>query len=94
MKQIHLFFLLFVATVCKGQQDMKYSILNFDTIFKENIGAFVLYDYHKDNYKVYNYDNATTEYPVHSTSKIIWSIIGLEEKLIKSQDDIVVWDSI
>ena len=94
MKQIQLFFLLFIATVSNAQQDMKYSILNFDTIFDDNRGAFVLYDLHKDNYKVYNYGNAKTEFPVHSTSKIIWSIIGLEEKLIKSQDDIVVWDSI
>jgi len=94
MRQIQLFLLLFTATVCKGQLNIKYSILHCDSIFEENRGAFVLYDFHKDNYKVYNYDNAKTEYPVHSTSKIIWSIIGLEEKLVKSQDDIVVWDSI
>lgn len=94
MKQIQLFLLLFTTTVCNGQLDMNYSILDCDSIFKQNHGAFVLYDFHKDNYKVYNYDNAKTEYPVHSTSKIVWSIISLEEKLIKNQDDVVLWDSI
>src|ERR1035437_8511741 len=94
MKQAQLFFLFFITTVCNGQQDMKLSILNLDTIFEENHGAFVLYDLQKDNYKVYNYDNAKTEYPVHSASKLIWSIIGLEEKLVKNQYDVVVWDSL
>ena len=77
-----------------GQVDLNYSELKLDSIFNGNKGTFVLYDYHKDNYKIYNPDRAKQRFPVHSTSKILWSIIGLEENLIAKETDIVKWDSL
>lgn len=92
MKRI--FLLLFLITpVCKGQ-NIEYTTVDLDSIFSGNRGTFVLYDYSKDKYEIYNHDQAATAFPVASTSKIFWSIVGLEEHIIKSENDIVKWDSV
>lgn len=75
-------------------QAANYSELFLDSIFAENKGTFVLYDLQKDSYQVYKPDRAKQKFPVHSTSKIFWSIIGLEENLISSETDILKWDSV
>jgi len=94
MKKLLLPTLFIISVICKGQDNLNYSLLNLDSIYQGNKGAFVLYDYHKDSYKIYNYETAKTEYSVQSTSKIFWSIIGLEENLVKSENDVVKWDSL
>ncbi len=68
--------------------------LQLDSIFKDNPGTFVLYDLQNDNYQVYNEKLAKEAFPVHSTSKILWSIIGLEENLIAGGEALVKWDSV
>lgn len=94
IRNIFLFGLLLFTPVIYGQENIEYSELKLDSIFKGDIGTFVLYDLQKDNYKMYNPDRAKQKFSVHSTSKILWSIIGLEEKLVANGTDIVKWDSI
>lgn len=89
------FLLLFIATIAYGQKkNSSYSELNLDSIFNGSKGTFVLYDLQNNNYQVYNPDRAKQKFAVHSTSKILWSIIGLEEGLIASENDVVKWDSV
>src|SRR5690554_5379557 len=85
--------LLLISTLCHSQDNIDYSELKLDSIFGENNGTFVLYDLQEDNYQIYNEERAKCKFAVHSTSKILWSIIGLEENLIKNDIDIVKWDS-
>jgi bla regulator protein blaR1 len=94
MKYLHLFVLLFVAFVCNGQQKLNADQIDLDSIFRGHKGTFVLYDYQRNNYKVYNQERAKTAFAVHSTSKIFWSIIGLEEGIVANGTDVVKWDSI
>jgi len=68
MKYPYFFVLLLGAAVCKGQPGIEYTALNLDSIFREP-GSFVLYDYHRDHYEIYNLALAEKEYAVHSTSK-------------------------
>lgn len=89
-----LFGFISISTLIYAQNKIHYSELQLDSIFNGNEGTFVLYDLQKDNYQVYNYERAQEKFPVHSTSKILWSIIGLEENLITNETDIVKWDSI
>ncbi len=86
--------LFIICTNTYGQNIAdNYTELKLDTIFQEHSGTFVLYELQNDNYKIYNPSCANQSFPVHSTSKIFWSIIGLEEGLVKSESDIVEWDS-
>jgi len=94
MKHLQILLFLLIAYICDGQQNIKYAALDLDSIFKENQGTFVLYKMNTDQYMIYNYSRAATEYAVHSTSKIFWSIIGLEEGLIKNEEELIRWDSI
>ncbi len=87
-------FLFFYASSFAQQTNQEYSSLDLDSIFGSNDGTFVLYDLKNDKYQIYNPDRAKQKFAVHSTSKILWSIIGLEENLIKKETDIVKWDSI
>ena len=87
--------LLFVSIMVYSQkQTNDYSELFLDSIFQKNTGTFVLYDLQNNNYQVYEPERAKQKFAVHSTSKILWSIIGLEEGLINSDSDIVKWDSV
>jgi bla regulator protein blaR1 len=79
---------------CFTQTTTAIDTIYLDTIFIEAPGTFVLYDLKNDDYRVYNIEKAKTPYAVHSTSKILWSIIGLEEGLIQNADEITKWDSI
>ena len=94
MKQ-YLWLLLFSVSVATTAQDKKnISEINLDSVFHQNIGTFVYYEPEGDHFLVYNLDRATVQYPVHSTSKIVWSIIGLEEHLISDENEAISWDSI
>lgn len=86
--------LLLILSLTYGQENIDYSELKLDSIFEGNKGTFVLYDLQNDNYQIYNPDRAKLKFAVHSTSKIFWSIIGLEENLIANDTDIVKWDSL
>lgn len=93
MKRILGLGFLLLTIISYGQKDLEYTDLNLDSIFGENKGTFVLYNLHGDNYQIYNYDRAKTEYSIHSTSKIFWTIVGLEEGLVNDKET-VTWDSI
>ncbi len=93
-RNIILLGLLLVSTLIYGQENANYTELQLDSIFGENDGTFVMYDLLNDRYQIYNIDRAKQKFAVHSTSKIVWSIIGLEEDIIKNDADIVKWDSI
>nr|WP_319570134.1 penicillin-binding transpeptidase domain-containing protein [uncultured Draconibacterium sp.] len=77
-----------------NQKSDVYTKLSLDSIFQENPGTFVLYDLQNNSYKLYNQERAKQKFAVHSTSKILWSIVGLEENLISNETDIVKWDSV
>ena len=94
MRKILLLGFLLVSILTYGQEHIDYTELKLDSIFGENEGTFVLYDNQSDNYQIYNPNRAKQKFAVHSTSKIFWSIIGLEENLIANETDIVIWDSI
>ncbi len=94
MRKILLLGLLLVSILTYGQENIDYTELKLDSIFGDNKGTFVLYEIQSDNYQIYNPDRAKQKFAVHSTSKIFWSIIGLEENLIANNTDIVKWDSI
>ena len=94
IKNYLLFGLLSISTLTYCQENIDYTGLKLDSIFGENEGTFVLYDIQSDHYLIYNPDRAKQKFAVHSTSKIFWSIIGLEENLIANETDIVKWDSI
>ncbi len=89
-----LFTFLSISTLIYCQENKNNTELKLDSIFGENKGTFVLYDLQNNKYQVYNPDRAKQKFAVHSTSKILWSIIGLEENLIANETDIVKWDSI
>jgi len=89
--------LLFVLYSVLGYSQLErnnYTELYLDSILAETKSTFLLYDLSKDNYKVYNKKRAEQVFPVHSTSKILWTLIGLEEGLIANETDIVKWDTI
>lgn len=94
IKNYLLFGLLSISTLTYSQERVDYTELKLDSIFGNNEGTFVLYDFQSNNYQIYNPDRAKQTFAVHSTSKIFWSIIGLEENLIANETDIVKWDSI
>jgi bla regulator protein BlaR1 len=94
IRKILLFGLLTISTLIYSQENIEFLELRLDSIFDGNKGTFVLYDLQDDNYEIYNPDRAKQKFAVHSTSKIFWSIIGLEENLIANDTDIVKWDSI
>lgn len=95
IKNMLVFGLILVSSMMYGQNNNNnYSELKLDSIFGENLGTFVLYDLQSDKYQIYNQERANQKFAVHSTSKILWSIIGLEEELIANETDIVKWDSI
>lgn len=94
MKYLPFLFYILLYCPCIGQQNQVSSFLSLDTIFQKTPGSFVLYNLKNDQYQVYNIDRAQTQYAVHSTSKILWTIIGLEEGLIKNEQEHIRWDSI
>ncbi len=91
MKKLVVFLFIFFPVIVYCQ---KYTELYLDSIFQGSPGTFILYDLQNKSYQVYNPNLAKKEFPVHSTSKILWSVIGLEENLISSDTDIVKWDSV
>lgn len=94
MRKILFLGLMIVSIFTYGQKNIDYTELELDSIFEGNEGTFVLYDLQNNNYHIYNPDRAKQKFAVHSTSKIFWSIIGLEENFIANDTDIVKWDSI
>ena len=93
-RSLLVFGLLLISGLILGQGDISYTELELDSIYGENEGTFVLYNLQKDSYQVYNPDRAKEKFSVHSTSKILWSIIGLEENLVENKTDIIKWDSV
>ena len=90
-------FILTLFTICPSfsqELNRNYKIVNLDSIFGANPGTFVLYYLNSEKYDVYNPEGAKTKYSVHSTSKILWSIIALEEGIVKDENDFIKWDSL
>ncbi|MBR8537350.1 class D beta-lactamase [Carboxylicivirga sediminis] len=87
-----LFFGLLLFATSLGAQTTTQEDLNLESVFEGTTGTFVLYNVGGDNYKVYNADRASQAFSVHSTSKIVWSIIGLEEGLIANDAAVMKWD--
>lgn len=86
--------LTLIINLSFGQEVKNISEIQLDSILSGNEGTFVLYDLQNDSYHIHNIERAKQRFAVHSTSKILWSIIGLEENLIANETDIVKWDSI
>ncbi len=85
---------LLLSALLFAQNTIDYSELKADAAFNESEGTFVLYNPQENTYQIYNPQRAKEPFSVHSTSKILWSIIGLEEHLIADENEVVTWDSI
>lgn len=95
MKNTLLIFSIVFSLTLSGQvlEEKIYKNIQLDSIFEGNLGTFVLHEMESNIYQLYNFKRAKQAFEVHSTSKIFWSIIGLEENIITNENDIVIWDS-
>lgn len=57
-------------------------------------GTFVLYNLKSKQYKIFNKARSETFYIPASTFKILNSLIALETKVIKNENEIIKWDGI
>ncbi len=57
-------------------------------------GTFLLHKLNSDTLKVHNLERAEKEYLPASTFKILNSLISLETKVIKDENEIIEWDGI
>lgn len=55
-------------------------------------GTFVLYDYQKQTYKIFNITKAKEKFSPSSTFQIMLSLIALETKLVKDENELVKWN--
>lgn len=63
-----------------------------NAVFKDTVGAFVLYDSKNDKYIRYNEARCRERFSPKSTFKIPNSLIGLETGVIKDADFIIEWN--
>jgi len=61
-------------------------------IFKDTVGAFVLYDSKNDKYIRYNERRCSERFSPKSTFKIPNSLIGLETNVVKDADFVIEWN--
>jgi beta-lactamase class D len=61
-------------------------------LFKDTVGAFVLYDQNRDRYLRYNEARCRQRLSPFSTFKIPNSLIGLDTGVIKDADFVIAWD--
>ncbi|HEX8368231.1 MAG TPA: penicillin-binding transpeptidase domain-containing protein [Pyrinomonadaceae bacterium] len=61
-------------------------------VFKETVGAFVLYDAKNNAYLRYNQARCRERFSPKSTFKIPNSLIGLETSVIKDADFVIAWN--
>lgn len=57
-------------------------------------GTFVLKKINSDTVKVYNFERSLNKYLPASTYKILNSLIALETKVIKDENEIIKWDGV
>ncbi|RJP60033.1 MAG: class D beta-lactamase [Ignavibacteriales bacterium] len=82
------FFLFFSFIIILSAQN------NISQYFKNINGCFVLYDFNNDEYIRYNKERCEQRFLPASTSKIMNSIIFLEENIIPDENFMVKWDSV
>ncbi len=57
-------------------------------------GTFILYDFKKNKYLVYNPKRANTRYIPASTFKIFNSLVALETGVVKDENEVIKWDGV
>lgn len=57
-------------------------------------GTFILYNLNDDSLKVYNPERAEIQFLPASTFKILNSLISLETKAVKDENEIIKWDGV
>lgn len=57
-------------------------------------GTFILYNLNEDSLKVYNQERAEKQFLPASTFKILNSLISLEVKAVKDENEIIKWDGV
>lgn len=67
-------------------------VRDFDTIFQEYDGSFVLYDTKANEYHIYNEENSQTRISPYSTFKIYSGLFALEEGIISPSNSTISWD--
>ncbi len=83
--------LLFVANT-NGQETPEKWRRIFES--KNAKGTFVLYNFNTKNIKYYNRVRADSSYLPASTFKVLNSLIALESKVIKDENEFIKWDGI
>ncbi|OCL25721.1 hypothetical protein U472_15450 [Orenia metallireducens] len=98
MKNFVLIFLLISIMVFtsgfknEDQVDLKDNNVNFDKIFKDYEGTFVLYDFNNNSYFKYNEVQANQRVSPCSTFKIFNSLVGLQTGVVKDENTMKKWD--
>jgi len=93
MKYLTLILLPFLLSSCFAQ---KQSVKEWNNLFTKSgvEGTFVLYNQKTKQYKYYNRSRSNKRYLPASTYKILNSLIALETKVIKNENEIIKWDNI
>lgn len=93
MKIILTILLLFASDIfaqkIESRKDWKTFYDNYNVT-----GCILIYDLNKNNYLIYNKDRCEDRFLPASTFKILNSLIALETKVIKDENEIIPWDSV
>lgn len=72
--------------------EKKISSLDLSNYFEEYKGSFVLYDLNKDQWNLYNREQAITRTAPDSTYKIYDALFALEENTITPESSLLTWN--
>ena len=97
MKSILFLFFLGLLSSCTSESKSileDYSSSDLESIFNsENVnGCFIIYDFKADKKLTYNSARLDSTFLPASTFKIINSMIALETRVIKDENEIIAWD--
>lgn len=92
MKRLLLFVMLFALTFVNSTNCQSKETVDLSAYFSKSDGSFVLYDYENDKYTHYNPEMCAERFTPASTFKILNSMIGLETKAVKDENEIIKWD--
>ncbi|UNJ81231.1 BlaR1 family beta-lactam sensor/signal transducer (plasmid) [Bacillus sp. CMF21] len=84
-------------SVLAGNKEIHFSNTNvvnkdYNSIFGEYSGSFVLYDTKTKKHTIYNKEESTTRYAPASTYKIFSALFALESGIITSNNSQMTWD--
>lgn len=79
-------------TISDTSESINAVYVDYSNFFNGEKGCFVLFDSNKNQYKLYNEDMAVKRVSPNSTYKIAIALNGLEEGVITSLDNEILWN--